>query len=74
MEDNLENTEPIGELFGNVLYRTNEQLNDLIDNLDEEQAYIMMKFACEKALYAGIFTLPETEILLKSLRKTHKLG
>jgi hypothetical protein len=69
MEEN--NQKPIGELFGNISYHSPEQLNLLIDNLDEEQAVIMIKFACEKALYSGIFTLSETEILLKSLRKFH---
>ena len=67
-----ENIEVRGDLFGRVTYRTNDELNTLIDNLDEEQSMIMMKFACEKALYSGIFSLSETEILLKSLRITHK--
>jgi hypothetical protein len=70
MEENIVTQEY--NLFGNVIYKTNEELSELIDNLDEEQSLIMMKFACEKALYSGVFTLPETEILLKSLRKTHK--
>ena len=70
MEENIVTQEY--NLFGNVIYRTNEELSELIDNLDEEQSLIMMKFACEKALYSGVFTLHETEILLKSLRKTHK--
>lgn len=70
MENNQET--PIGDLFNSIHYYSNEQLNELIDNLSEEQSFVMMKFACEKALYAGIFSLPETEILLKSLRKTHK--
>ena len=72
MEENTTKSEPIGYLFNNVAYYDSEQLSELIDNLDEEQSMIMMKFACEKALYAGIFSLPETEILLKSLRKVHK--
>ena len=71
MEENIQ--KPIGELFGNISYYSNEQLNLLIDNLDDEQAIIMIKFACEKALYSGVFTLSETEILLKSLRKFHSI-
>ena len=69
MEQNNQN--PIGNLFGNIQYNSSEQLNLLIDNLNDEQAVIMIKFACEKALYAGIYSLEETEILLKSLRKFH---
>lgn len=69
MEQN--NQTPIGELFGNIQYSSSEQLNLLIDNLNDEQAIIMIKFACEKALYSGIYSLEETEILLKSLRKFH---
>lgn len=69
MEQNNQN--PIGNLFGNIQYNTSEQLNLLIDNLNDEQAVIMIKFACEKALYSGIYSLEETEILLKSLRKFH---
>ena len=69
MEQN--NQTPIGNLFGNIQYNSSEQLNLLIDNLNDEQAVIMIKFACEKALYSGIYSLEETEILLKSLRKFH---
>jgi len=69
MEQNNQN--PIGNLFGNIQYNSSEQLNLLIDNLNDEQAVIMIKFACEKALYSGIYSLEETEILLKSLRKFH---
>ena len=69
MEQNNQNS--IGNLFGNIQYNSSEQLNLLIDNLNDEQAVIMIKFACEKALYSGIYSLEETEILLKSLRKFH---
>ena len=74
--DNIEtqpNKEPVGQLFGSLLYYSTEHLDDLIDNIQEEQAFLMMKLACEKALYAGIFTLEETEILLKYIRKVHKV-
>ena len=74
--DNIENqpnNEPIGQLFGSVFYYSTEHLDDLIDSIQEEQAFLMMKLACEKALYSGIFTLEETEILLKSIRKVHKV-
>lgn len=67
MEQN--NPTPIGDLFGKIQYSSNEHLNLLIDNLNDEQAIIMIKFACEKALYSGVYDLAETEILLKSLRK-----
>lgn len=69
MEQNNQN--PIGDLFSKIQYSSSEQLNLLIDNLNDEQAIIMIKFACEKALYSGIYSLEETEILLKSLRKFH---
>jgi|688.fasta_scaffold29605_1 hypothetical protein len=74
--DNIENqpnNEPIGQLFGSVFYYSTEHLDDLIDSIQEEQALLMMKLACEKALFSGVYSLEETEILLKSLRKTHKV-
>lgn len=74
--DNIEsqgNKEPVGQLFGSLFYYSTEHLDDLIDNIQEEQAFLMMKLACEKALYSGIFTLEETEILLKSIRKVYKV-
>jgi hypothetical protein len=71
--DNQGNQEPVGQLFGTLFYYSTEHLDDLIDNIQEEQAFLMMKLACEKALYSGIFTAEETEILLKSIRKIHKV-
>ena len=79
MSENLQNqmpgneSEPIGLLFNSIYVYSSEQLNEFIDNLNEEQSHTIMKLACEKSLFSGIFTLEETEILLKSLRKTNKI-
>ncbi len=69
MEQNNVEKEPLGFLFGNLVYYNLEDLDSLIDNLKNEQSFFIIKLACDKAINSGIFDLAETELLLKSLRK-----
>jgi hypothetical protein len=74
--ENTENSEKIigknemmGSLFDSIDYTSNEQINTFIDNMTEEQAI----YCIEQAIYSchsrGSFTLLESEVISKSLRR-----
>ena len=59
----------VGSLFDSIDYTSKEQVNTFIDNMTEEQAL----YCIEQAIYSchsrGAFTLLESEVISKSLRK-----
>jgi predicted ATP-dependent serine protease len=64
-----EEKQPIAYLFEEVALYKPEDLENLIDNLTDEQAKFMIIRAVQMAYKHGIFSLTESEIVSKSLRK-----
>jgi GTP:adenosylcobinamide-phosphate guanylyltransferase len=62
--------QPILYLFEDVAIYKPEDIDNLIDNLTEEQAKFMLTRAVQMAYKNGLFSLPESEIVSKSLRLT----
>jgi hypothetical protein len=55
-------------LFDRINIQSSEDFQNLIDELNQEQATFIIQIALEKAYSSGIFNLSEAEILSKSLR------
>ena len=68
MENQEKNEQILGEIFGSVLYRSNEELNQLIDNMNNEQIRYFTTLALTSAFQRGSFSLVESEIVSKVLR------
>ena len=62
--------QPILYLFEDVAIYKPEDIDNLIDNLTEEQAKFMLTRAVQMAYKNGLFSLPESEIVSKSLGLT----
>ena len=60
--------EPIGYLFGSIGYNSPNDVTILIDNLNKEQALLILTRAVDSAYEKGIYSLVESEILSKSIR------
>ena len=60
--------QPILFLFEEVAIYNPEDIDKLIDNLTEEQAKFMLTRGVQMAFKNGLYTLPESEIISKSLR------
>jgi hypothetical protein len=74
--ENTENSEKIigknemmGSLFDSIDYTSNEQINTFIDNMTEEQAIYCIEQAIQSCHSRGSFTLLESEVISKSLRR-----
>jgi|688.fasta_scaffold582695_2 hypothetical protein len=74
--ENTENSEKIigknemmGSLFDSIDYTSNEQINTFIDNMTEEQAIYCIEQAIHSCHSRGSFTLLESEVISKSLRR-----
>lgn len=65
MEDNRT---PIGILFDDVNYYSNEELHSFIDNMTQEQSMFIVIKAAQKGFIRNIYNLTECEVLSKSLR------
>ena len=61
--------QPILHLFEEVAIYKPEDIDNLIDNLTEEQAKFMLIRAVQMAYKNGLYSLTESEIVSKSLRK-----
>lgn len=60
--------QPITFLFEDVAVYKPEDIDNLIDNLTEEQAKFMLIRAVQMAYKNGLYSLPESELISKSLR------
>lgn len=65
-EENLITTTSI--IFEDIEYNE-ETIELLVNNLTQEQANFFLQKAIESAFHRGAFTMVETEIISKSLRK-----
>ena len=61
--------QPIAHLFEDVAIYKPEDIDNLIDNLTEEQSKFMLIRAVQMAYKNGLYSLTESEIVSKSLRK-----
>jgi hypothetical protein len=61
--------QPITYLFEEVAIYKPEDIENLVDNLTDEQAKYMIVKAIQMAYKNGIFSLTESEIVSKSLRR-----
>ena len=61
--------QPIAHLFEEVAIYKPEDIDNLIDNLSDEQSKFMIIRAVQMAYKHGIFSLTESEIVSKSLRR-----
>lgn len=60
---------PIGELFDTIQYASEEDVNNLIDNLNDVQSLYFIELSLKTAIKNNIFNILEIEIISKSLRK-----
>jgi hypothetical protein len=61
--------QPIAYLFEEVAIYKPEDIDNLIDNLSDEQSKFMIIRAVQMAYKHGVFSLTESEIVSKSLRR-----
>jgi hypothetical protein len=66
-----ENTQN-GTLFNSIVYKSSNEVDELIENLTSEQAFYMIIEAIQYSHKLGIFSLQEGELVSKSLRILHK--
>lgn len=60
--------EPIGILFGEIPYNSEEEISAIIENIQYQQAYYFIHKALLYSYVSGVFNLTESEIISKSLR------
>jgi L-arabinose isomerase len=70
---NNEKPKPIGELFNTIQYVSDEDVNNLIENLNDIQSLYFIKLSLDTAIKNNIFNILEIEIISKSLRKLKEL-
>ena len=63
---------PIGELFETVSYKSIQDVENMIDNLNSDQSLYMVSLALEIAVRNNLYSLQEIEIISKSLRILNK--
>lgn len=68
-KNNLNLEPPIGTLFDSINYYKNEDLEKFITELNYDQAIYCLIQACHSAYGRNAFTLMESELLSKALRK-----
>jgi len=65
----MSNKKNINMLFDTISWESSTQLNKLIDNMDDEQVRFLIIKALESSFTRGAFTLIESEIVSKLIRK-----
>jgi hypothetical protein len=65
----MNNKKNINMLFDTISWESSTQLNKLIDNMDDEQVRFLIIKALECSFTRGSFTLIESEIVSKLIRK-----
>ena len=68
MENNQNNSNILGTLFGTINYDSEENLAKFIDEINSPQAAYCVQQALNYAHINGVFTLKESEVISKSLR------
>jgi len=65
----MNNKKNINMLFDTISWESSTQLNKLIDNMYDEQVRFLIIKALESSFTRGAFTLIESEIVSKLIRK-----
>jgi len=65
----MNNKKNINMLFDSISWDSSSQLNKLIDNMDDEQVRFLIIKALESSFTRGAFSLIESEIVSKLIRK-----
>jgi len=66
--DKFQNLSPIGNLFDVINYKSYEDLDKFIVNMNQEQALYCLVEAVKCSYRRGVFNLEESEARSKSLR------
>lgn len=66
----MDNKKTLGNIFDTIKFDSSQQLNSLIDTMDDAQINFLTIKALESAFNRGAFTLVESEIVSKIIRKT----
>lgn len=61
-----------GLLFNSIMFKSSQEVDELIENLSYEQAFYMIIQAIQHSHKLGVFSLQESELVSKSLRIIHK--
>jgi hypothetical protein len=69
MENEEKNDEIIGELFDTIQFRSQTEIDDLINNLNTEQIRYITTLALSASHRRGCLNLLETEFVSKIIRK-----
>jgi hypothetical protein len=69
MENTEKNNEILGEIFNSITYTSSEDLNNLLDNMTEDQLKFFTNLALTSAFQRGTYTLFESEIVSRIVRK-----
>jgi len=65
----MDNKKTLGNIFDTIKFDSSQQLDSLIDTMDEVQINFLTIKALESAFNRGAFTLVESEIVSKIIRK-----
>lgn len=65
----MDNKKTKGTIFDTISWESTKQLNNLIDNMDDEQVRFLIIKALECSFSRGSYTLLESEIVSKLIRK-----
>ena len=65
----MDNKRTLGNIFDTIKFDSSQQLNSLIDTMDDVQINFLTIKALESAFNRGAFTLVESEIVSKIIRK-----
>ncbi len=68
----MDERQPIGYLFNNIPYYTQEHLDSILNDLTKEQSIFFIGQSVNYAYTQGIFTLLEAELVSKSIRKLNE--
>lgn len=65
---------PLGVLFNEIFYYSQENLDSIVNDMTYQQAIFFIIKALEYSHISGIYSLNESEIVSKSIRILRKKG
>ncbi len=68
IENEFNKMNPIGDLFEVIQYRSYEELDSFITNLNRDQSLYCIIEAVKSAYKRGAFKIEETEVISKAIR------
>lgn len=67
--ENIVDQEPVGSLFENINYYSLIDLEKFISEMNSQQALYCIIQACNSAYKRNVFSMIESEVLSKAIRK-----